>query len=813
MCCYGNNEGSVMRTAQDLFFTVDISEEESKKYGGVVKCLESYFIPCTNQSVERHTLNNHVQEDSESIDTFVTALRCLSTNCGYESLCDDLTKDRIVCGVRDTRMKYRLLREPTLNLAKAVQICKAAERTHELMQAIDRKEAVALHVIVEDTSMGLHTARQEEITKRGRFTTQTRPIPINGDCQNKPCTISSRNKTPQEFNSKKDSYTRVFSTLLQDIEGVQIYIDGIIVFGKDEIEHDRMLERVLQRATDNNVTFNQDKCRFRLKEVKYIGYIIGKEGIKVDSGKVHAITEFPEPENVCELQRFLGMTTYVDQFDNTAVLRALCKREKELLAVVYGFEHVHQYIYGHKVLVESDHKPLEAIFSKPLDRCPLRLQCMRIKLQNYDMLICVPGKELVIPDALSRASGPDTELELQEHDFADQQVTQNDKTLNHLKTITMNGWPNSLQQVPACVKPDSSFRDELTVHDELVYKGTQIVVPKSMRCTILSKIHYNDMGVQKSKLRARESQGNDYLLMFDAYSKYPEFSHLTNLSSTQLVTHCKTIMARHGIPETLHNDNEPQFSSREFKGFARLWGINHKTSSPGYPLSNGLAERHVQAIKRMVKKAIEYRKDIMLVLLEYRNTPIVNTLQSPAQLLFSRCPRGLLHCTASRLIPQAQLSLKRDLETRQQKQKHYYDRQSRRAEIVTVLERPKSYRVRVDTGYEVEMNRRYIITDTSHQPFVISGDLEEQEGNSQEIDNTEPITSANEKWQTTFNTKDGRTKGFEALSGMSHFILRSVKEDSRLRAAQRNWEHQQTWPPPTPIILHLSHPRPFPFFT
>ncbi|KAJ8887458.1 hypothetical protein PR048_013673 [Dryococelus australis] len=349
------------------------------------------------------------------------------------------------------------------------------------------------------------------------------------------------------------------------------------------------------------------------------------------------------------------MTTYVGKFfpnlsDHTAVLRALCKQGviwpwtqqhtiafehlKTLLTTTPALQYYDphdtvtlsvdashkglgallsqskgSYIYGHKVLVETDHKPLEAIFSKPLNRCLLRLQCMQIKLQNYDiMLRYVPGKELVKPDALLRASDPDIKFELQEQEIATQQglvvhhihtsqntlaelhlETQNDETLNHLKTIIMNGWPNSRQQVPACVKPYNSFRDELTIHNELVYKGTQIVVPKSMSCTILSEIHYNHMGIQKSKLWAREYvfwpgmskdiqdmvdncitrraaknqnskepqinteipdrpwqivaadifhfQGKDYLLMVDAYSKYPKFSHLTNLSLTQLGKH------------------------------------------------------------------------------------------------------------------------------------------------------------------------------------------------------------------------------------------------------------------------------------
>lgn len=78
--------------------------------------------------------------------------------------------------------------------------------------------------------------------------------------------------------------------------------------------------------------------------------------------------------------------------------------EKELLAILYGCERFRQYIYGKSVVVETDHKPLEAIFKKPLDKTPARLQRMRIKLLAYDLqLKYKPGTSLKIPDALSRA--------------------------------------------------------------------------------------------------------------------------------------------------------------------------------------------------------------------------------------------------------------------------------------------------------------------------------------------------------------------------------------------------------------------------
>lgn len=78
--------------------------------------------------------------------------------------------------------------------------------------------------------------------------------------------------------------------------------------------------------------------------------------------------------------------------------------EKELLAVVFGMERFNQYTYGRKVLVESDHKPLEIIHKKPLISAPKRLQRMFLRLQKYEIEIMYkPGKEMYVADALSRA--------------------------------------------------------------------------------------------------------------------------------------------------------------------------------------------------------------------------------------------------------------------------------------------------------------------------------------------------------------------------------------------------------------------------
>ena len=78
--------------------------------------------------------------------------------------------------------------------------------------------------------------------------------------------------------------------------------------------------------------------------------------------------------------------------------------EKELLAIVFAAEKFNIYIYARNVQVQSDHKPLETIFSKPPHTAPKRLQHMLLQLQHYDLHVSYQhDTEMHIADMLSRA--------------------------------------------------------------------------------------------------------------------------------------------------------------------------------------------------------------------------------------------------------------------------------------------------------------------------------------------------------------------------------------------------------------------------
>ena len=169
-----------------------------------------------------------------------------------------------------------------------------------------------------------------------------------------------------------------------------------------------------------------------------------------------------------------------------------------------------------------------------------------------------------------------------------------------------------------------------------------------------------------------EIKGKNYLVVVDYYSKYIETALLRNKTAGTVIRHLKSIFARHGIPEELISDNMP-FNSKEFHEFAKEWGFRQTTSSPTYAQSNGMSEKAVQTIKRILKKA----DDPYIGLMEYRNTPVTGMTYSPSQLLMSRITRTKIPVSKELLVPQIANNARQQLKQRQRRQKQNYDKSTK----------------------------------------------------------------------------------------------------------------------------------------
>lgn len=85
-----------------------------------------------------------------------------------------------------------------------------------------------------------------------------------------------------------------------------------------------------------------------------------------------------------------------------------------MLAIVYGMQQYHTFLYGKSFLVVMDHKPLVTICTKPTHATPPRLQRMLIKTQGYSyQIVCRPGNQMVLADALGWLQNPENHCEIE----------------------------------------------------------------------------------------------------------------------------------------------------------------------------------------------------------------------------------------------------------------------------------------------------------------------------------------------------------------------------------------------------------------
>lgn len=426
----------------------------------------------------------------------------------------------------------------------------------------------------------------------------------------------------------------------------------------------------------------------------------------------------------------------------TPAERNYAQIDREALGIMFGLKRFHQYLYGRKWKLITDHEPLTSILH-PKKGIPsmtiARLQRWAIILSAYDYDIEYRNtSKHGNADFVSRCPVPSNRAN--KHDSFDvymmsniermpvtdsdvRRETRNDPLLGKVVSmLQMNRW---LTDDPD-IAPFVTRRNELSLWNGCIMWGSRVVMPTKLQPVILEELHAAHLGIVKMKAIARsfvwwpkmdkaienvaascEScqvaavapakasvhpwllpagpwqrvhidfagpyMGNMFLVVCDAYSKWPEVKIMNTTTTTATIDALYEIFSRLGLPDHIHSDNGPQFVSEEFKNFMKLNGILHTKSAPYHPSSNGLAERFVQTLKRALKseKKFNLQRRLARFLFDYRNAPSASTGMAPAELMLGRTLKSRLHL------------LKPQLMATQQKQhvKYESDEPSRRLEV------------------------------------------------------------------------------------------------------------------------------------
>ena len=600
------------------------------------------------------------------------------------------------------------------------------------------------------------------------------------------------------INSASEIFQKAVEEVLQGISGARNISDDIIVFGKNQHDHDTALQAVFQRMRDYNLTANPDKCLFNQSSIDFFGHRFTAEGISPDKGKVESLLNACPPKNANEARSFLGMAQYLSRFIKdfasvSAPIRQLtCKdakwvwgppqqqafdslkasmiarpnvmkyfdpqletelvvdaspiglgailtqvsptndrnviayasrsltdcesrysqTEREGLAVVWGAEHFHLYLHGSTFRIITDHKPLETIFNKSTCKATARIERFQLRLQPYKFkVVYKPGSDNPAdymsrhPIPNSKGTGHTSQIDAYVNfvtvnalpDAVSLQEIQNetlkDKTLQCLSEVLLS---QQWQKVSNDVSAFKHVRQELSVANGVILRGTRIVIPETLRNKIVTLAHSGHQGIVKTKCLLRESvwfpgmdrmveemvsqcipcqaanhsplpsceplkmstlppgpwqelsidfcgpfPSGDYLLVVvDDYSRYPEVEILKSTSAKAVIPHLDSIFARQGIPNVVRTDNGPPFNSHDFHLYATHLGFKHRKVTPAWPKANGEVERLMRTLEKAIRVAViehkSWKQELFTFLRQYRATPHSTTARSPSELLNGR---------------------------------------------------------------------------------------------------------------------------------------------------------------------------------
>ena len=318
-----------------------------------------------------------------------------------------------------------------------------------------------------------------------------------------------------------------------------------------------------------------------------------------------------------------------------------------------------------------------------------RLAMMKLKLTNLTDHLAdtsFDGEEMeddvdsvCLVRTISRQINPDNPLLVVRE-------TAKDPILSQLMRFVKEGWPHAFSEE---LKDFKKLENSLSTENGCVFYGLWVIIPSTLRNHILKLLHLGHFGMQRMKQLARSTVywpridfdiedlcrkctscgqfqnkpdkpsihpwmmpekpwsrlhldhainflGRNWLVLVDAYSKYPCIHPTTSTSSKSTTAILEQEFAHFGYPHTLVTDNATTFMSQEFQAWCKQRGIVHLTGAPYHPATNGAAERLIQSFKQALRKSsLPPKEALQEFLMQYRRIPFASGL-SPSELLNGR---------------------------------------------------------------------------------------------------------------------------------------------------------------------------------
>jgi len=114
---------------------------------------------------------------------------------------------------------------------------------------------------------------------------------------------------------------------------IATFIDNILVATDTEEGHNKLVEKVLRRLEENDLFVKPEKCKWKVREVEFLGVVIGPKGVEIQKEKVEGVLSWLAPRNVKKVQKFLDLTNlyrrFIKNFTRIAALLYMLVRKEQ----------------------------------------------------------------------------------------------------------------------------------------------------------------------------------------------------------------------------------------------------------------------------------------------------------------------------------------------------------------------------------------------------------------------------------------------------------------------------------------------------
>jgi len=109
----------------------------------------------------------------------------------------------------------------------------------------------------------------------------------------------------------------MINKILRDLinkEKVAVFVDNVLVRTETEEEYNEIVKEILRRLEENDLYIKPKKYVWKIRKIEFLGVVIGPNRIEMKKEKVDGVLSWPEPRNIEDIRKFLGLTNYYKRF-------------------------------------------------------------------------------------------------------------------------------------------------------------------------------------------------------------------------------------------------------------------------------------------------------------------------------------------------------------------------------------------------------------------------------------------------------------------------------------------------------------------